>query len=191
MQITMCLSPLGPPTPAHTGRKPRPADHFCMPHRGKTHLAQLPPHLQEPPGLGTEPSCQPWRPAAASARARHLAPTINTMLRCHFPRMPSPQMGETGHQCTLLFTRSLSFHQIILRGQGGARTQTPGGKTWLCGDCGMQMTEQGSQNMWNHTHSPLEIHIHLFISQISVGNLPVPWAALPWRRGREAEVNSA
>lgn len=96
-------------------------------------------------------------------------------------------MGAAGRQCKLLFTRSLSFHQIILHGQGGASTQTPGGKTWLCGDCGMQMTEQGSQNMWNHTHSPLEIHIHLFISQISVGNLPCAPGSPSWRWGGRSE----
>lgn len=171
MQITMCL----------LGRNPRPADHFSMPHQGRTHLAPASSTSTGSPGPG-EPAQLPALAVCLQSSGRG----NQTTRPCHFPQMCSSKNGRSsGSEFKLLFTGSQYFHKIILLGQGEVITQIPGGKMWLSGDGGMEMTEQGSQNRGT-TPTHLKIHIHLFISQISVKNLPCA-PGTPYRCG-EAEI---
>lgn len=56
---------------------------------------------RNPPSLGNQPSCQPWRPAAAG----HLAVAIKKMLPFHFHPMQSSKNGRgSKSEFKLLFT---------------------------------------------------------------------------------------
>lgn len=102
-----------PPPPPPPPKKPNPGQltTSACPNEGKPTSPQLPPRLQEPLGLGTEPSCQPWRPASASSWARHLTPAINTMLPCHFHLMPSPKDGRGCRSVKAPFHKESLFSQ--------------------------------------------------------------------------------
>lgn len=79
------------------------------------HLGENPPRLQEPPGLGSQPSCQPWQLAPAS----HLAVAIKMTIPFHFHQMQSSKKRRgSKSEFKLLFIRSQYFHRIILLGKG-------------------------------------------------------------------------
>lgn len=165
MQITTC----SPRTPA-PGRKPGPlATSACPTKRGKPHLSSAASStLTETPGPGRAAQLS----ALAARLASHLAVAIKTMLPVHFHQMQSSENGERlKSEFKLLFTRSQYFHKIILLREGVDYQNPRWPKVALWG-----LWDGGDKNKeakpWNHTHSPLKIHMHLFISQVSMESLP-------------------
>lgn len=96
-------------------------------------------------------------------------------------------MGEAQSQSLSSFSQESIFSQDNPAGGGGGLYRSRVAKrASLSGDREMEVTGQGEANPWNHTYSPLKIHIHLlFIAQISMENLPVPQAPLLGGGGAE------
>lgn len=171
MQITMCLSPLPPPL---AGREPRPADHFCMPATGEKPTRPASSAFTGTPGPGNPARMSAWRQAWASARARHLAPARQNQASRHFHPMDASSPGGGRQEASASSSSpGVSLFPILLQGREGRDTDP----RWL--NVALQGWRDGGDRarkttLWSHTHSPLQIHIHLFISQTSTGTSLCP-----------------
>lgn len=170
MHIPTCL-----PKEENSGPLTTPA---CPTKGEKPPLASFLPVYRNPQAWENSPAVSPGHPLVGQSSGGG-----NQKDAFHFHRMHSSKDRRgSKSEFKLLFTRNQYFHEIILLGRGWI-TEIPGGKTWLSGDCGMDVTGQGSQNGDPHPLTSQNSRIQLFLSQTSTQSVPGAQGPLPGRGG--------